>query len=275
MWSTTERGSKLSAPILWDIQSQRTTATPGTPCLILLRIQCVGSLTSQRIMNIEELWDGAYSLSSLSEKTWKSNHLQMSLQRLHFLLRNFKTLSGSSGEVWIRDLAHIKKKTFALELRDDSMLLMRMTKEAKCGFIWFAQMVFDQVRSKESKIYCCGLVLSSEPQISKIHVVICQTTSNIFTKKRATCGTTIFPHSTNHIIDFWCDLRCCCRRFLNSLKPFSSHLRLINLGVAGKLNLQEFTDSLTTFIQYGWNNGSFDVRYDVAAQPVLARNTTG
>ena len=88
-------------------------------------------------------------------------------------------------------------------------------------------------------------------------------------------STIIFPHSTNHIIDFWCALRCFCRRFLNSLKPFSSHLRLINLGVAGKLNLQEFSDSLTTFIQYGWNNGSFDVRYDVAAQPVLARNTSG
>ena len=88
-------------------------------------------------------------------------------------------------------------------------------------------------------------------------------------------STIIFPHSTNHIIDFWCALRCFCRRFLNSLKPFSSHLRLINLRVAGKLNLQEFSDSLTTFVQYGWNNGSFDVRYDVAAQPVLARNTSG
>ena len=32
------------------------------------------------------LWDGAYGLSSLSEKTRKSNHLQMLLQRQHFLL---------------------------------------------------------------------------------------------------------------------------------------------------------------------------------------------
>ena len=36
-------------------------------------------------MNIEVLWDGAYGLSPLSEKTRKSNHLQMSLQRQHFL----------------------------------------------------------------------------------------------------------------------------------------------------------------------------------------------
>ena len=31
------------------------------------------------------LWDGAYGFSSLSEKTRKSNHLQMSEQRQHFL----------------------------------------------------------------------------------------------------------------------------------------------------------------------------------------------
>ena len=49
-------------------------------------------------MNIEVLWDGAYGLSSLSEKTRKSNHLQMSLQRQHFLLSYLKTLSvGPAG----------------------------------------------------------------------------------------------------------------------------------------------------------------------------------
>ena len=36
--------------------------------------------------------------SSLSEKTRKSNHLQMSLQRQHFLLSYLKTLSvGPAG----------------------------------------------------------------------------------------------------------------------------------------------------------------------------------
>ena len=44
-------------------------------------------------MNIEVLCDGAYGLSSLSEKTRKSNHLQMLLQRQHFLLSHLKTLS--------------------------------------------------------------------------------------------------------------------------------------------------------------------------------------
>ena len=50
------------------------------------------------------LWDGAYGLSSLSEKTRKSNHLQMLLQRQHFLLSYLKTLSvGRSAD---RRLSH-------------------------------------------------------------------------------------------------------------------------------------------------------------------------
>jgi len=43
--------------------------------------------------NSEDAGDGAYGLSSLSEKTRLSNHLQMSLQRQHILLSYFKTLS--------------------------------------------------------------------------------------------------------------------------------------------------------------------------------------
>ena len=42
------------------------------------------------------LSDGAYSLS---EKTRKSNHLQMLLQRQHFLLRYIKTLSVGPARV--------------------------------------------------------------------------------------------------------------------------------------------------------------------------------
>ena len=52
-----------------------------------------GSLTSH-IINCEELWDKVSGLSSLSEKTRKSNHLQMLLQRKHFLLSYLKTLSS-------------------------------------------------------------------------------------------------------------------------------------------------------------------------------------
>ena len=46
------------------------------------------------------LWDGAYGLSSLSEKTRKSNHLQMLLQGQHFLLSYLKTLSVGVAGVW-------------------------------------------------------------------------------------------------------------------------------------------------------------------------------
>ena len=42
-------------------------------------------------MNMKVLWDGSYCLSFLSEKTRKSNHLQISEQRQHFLLGYFKT----------------------------------------------------------------------------------------------------------------------------------------------------------------------------------------
>ena len=43
-------------------------------------------------------------VSSLSEKTRKSNHLQMSLQKQHFLLSYLKTLSVRTARVWTRDL---------------------------------------------------------------------------------------------------------------------------------------------------------------------------
>ena len=50
------------------------------------------------------LWDGAYGLSSLSEKTRKSNRLQMLLQRQHFLLSYWKILSVGPAGVWTHDL---------------------------------------------------------------------------------------------------------------------------------------------------------------------------
>ena len=43
---------------------------------------------------MQGLWDGAYGLSSLSEKTRKSNRLQMSLKRQHFLLSYPECWSG-------------------------------------------------------------------------------------------------------------------------------------------------------------------------------------
>ena len=46
----------------------------------------VGSFTSDENKSVKVLWDGTYGFSSLFEKTRKCNHLQMSLQRQHFLL---------------------------------------------------------------------------------------------------------------------------------------------------------------------------------------------
>ena len=73
------------------------TTTPATP-YPTLSDECVGSLTSPASHYSEDAGDGAYGLSSLSEKTRISNHLQMSLQRLHILLSYFKTLSV--GPIW-------------------------------------------------------------------------------------------------------------------------------------------------------------------------------
>ena len=57
----------------------------------------VGSFTSHKNKSVKVLRDGTYSFSSLSEKTRKSNHLQMSLQRQHFLLSYFKDPECWSG----------------------------------------------------------------------------------------------------------------------------------------------------------------------------------
>ena len=47
---------------------------------------CVGSFASQRHKKIKGLCEGSYDSSSFSKKSEESNHLQMSLQRQHFLL---------------------------------------------------------------------------------------------------------------------------------------------------------------------------------------------
>ena len=64
----------------------------------------VGSFTSHKNRSVKVLWDGTYGFSSLSEKTRKSNHLQISLQRQHFLLSYLKTLSVGPAGVRTRDL---------------------------------------------------------------------------------------------------------------------------------------------------------------------------
>ena len=49
-------------------------------------------------------FNGAYDLSSLSEKTRKSNRLQMSLQRQHFRLSYLKTLTVGPAGTWASGL---------------------------------------------------------------------------------------------------------------------------------------------------------------------------
>ena len=48
----------------------------------------------------ESAVNGTHGFSSLCEKTKKSNHLQMSLQRQHFLLSDLKTLRVGLGGIW-------------------------------------------------------------------------------------------------------------------------------------------------------------------------------
>ena len=55
------------------------------------------------------LWDETYSFSPLSEKTRQSNHLQMSLQRQHFLLSYLKALSVGRAWVWTRELLGLSR----------------------------------------------------------------------------------------------------------------------------------------------------------------------
>ena len=61
------------------------------PLRILFSNSGVGSFTSH-LNRLKGLWDGTYGFSSLSEKSTKSNHLQISLQRKYFLLNYLKTL---------------------------------------------------------------------------------------------------------------------------------------------------------------------------------------
>ena len=70
----------------------------------LLFSNSVGPLMSHRVVYEQGLWDGTSGLLSLSEKTWKSNHLQMSLQRQNFLLSYFKTLSVGPAGIQTHDL---------------------------------------------------------------------------------------------------------------------------------------------------------------------------
>ena len=72
--------------------------TPPTPFAISVWV-----LTSHKvIMNKRQLLAGTYGVSSLPERTRQSKHLQMSLERQHFLLRYLKSLSVGPARVQAR-----------------------------------------------------------------------------------------------------------------------------------------------------------------------------
>ena len=87
----------LDSPIIG-----RVTATAWRQ-LLRPRTVC-GFFNVSQNLYMQGLWDGAYDLSSLSEKTRKSNRLQMSLQRQHFLLSYLKTLSVGPAGTWTSGL---------------------------------------------------------------------------------------------------------------------------------------------------------------------------
>ena len=84
------------------------------------------------------------------------------------------------------------------------------------GVLSFAWHEWFSCKGKEWKIYCCDLVLSSEPQIWKFHVVVRQTPSKHCTKKRAARAARLFFlfNQSNH-------------RFVLSLPLSSSFLKLL------------------------------------------------
>ena len=83
---------------LYEAPTRETRPDHNTGNFVSYSLREGDSLTSPNNQYREDAGDGAYGLSSLSEKTRRSNHLQMSLQRQHILLSYFKTLSV--GPVW-------------------------------------------------------------------------------------------------------------------------------------------------------------------------------
>ena len=75
IFASSWQGYRNSSLVINPIpRERRPITTPGSPCPTLFE-QCVGSFTSRRVVNTEELPNAAYSFSSLSEKTRESNHL--------------------------------------------------------------------------------------------------------------------------------------------------------------------------------------------------------
>ena len=83
---------------LCECESVRLTTTPGTTSRTL-NLRTVGGsfIVTRRIYYISK---GFSDVAFLSKNTSKSNRLQMSLERQHFLLSCLKTLSVGLADVW-------------------------------------------------------------------------------------------------------------------------------------------------------------------------------
>ena len=89
-----------SGPMRWTFPTQshngyRLAIPPGSMTPTLFEPWC-GFFKNR---SVKVPWDGTYDFSSLSEKTRKSNDLQISLQRQHFL-SYLKTLSVGEARVF-------------------------------------------------------------------------------------------------------------------------------------------------------------------------------
>ena len=82
------KGAHLTQP---PIHVRKTATAPGSSYIFSNSVWVL--LHPTELSTFKELWDGTSGLSSLPEKTRKSDHLQMKLQRQHFLLSYLKTLS--------------------------------------------------------------------------------------------------------------------------------------------------------------------------------------
>ena len=121
--------------------------------------------------SVKVLWDGTYGFSSLSEKTRKFNHLQMSLRRPHFVLSYLKTLSVGPAGVWTRDLPLSRpalyqlggKKEITFKRQNKSFLFNKYTSKALYQTLQTTKMNFENLLryNKFSKTHNCNPFQSS------------------------------------------------------------------------------------------------------------------
>ena len=96
---------------------------------------------------------------TLSEKTRKSNHLQKSLQRQHFLLRYYKTLSVGPAGIRAHDLPFSRPALSQLSQPSGETLLLSPIPTNR------------QTRGDPLKYYMHVFCLFSSPSHSSFHIV--------------------------------------------------------------------------------------------------------